>query len=427
MRRVFAVAFTLLLGVSTLTACTSDPVPTGVTIGWSDNTRKAVQVSWKDSDAPNRITIQGVVSTSPSYVKYLPASEPNTWAIPTSAFPPDGNYKVAVEIGTSIGGVTSKAALSPMFDTDGPLRPTDAVATPSGNDVVVTWKVPPPLQDFSPGDPLDVPHNSQVYVPVVGTAGQPFRVVGPGTTSTRQVVKNLRPPYFFQLRATNEWTSLTGGEILGRTSSTSLAVPTLWTFGTQMPLRGRTVQQEISCAESRCAARRTSSAGLQVVLLGQSKAGGPWVQVGRGVTQLGGYFEIKVNAPGTRNYRAYVPLASRVGYLSTASSSAVALSRSKIQIASASYAGGNVSNRNAVVTAVLAVRPAMNQQAVFQFWNGKVWVGIKQTPIKNGRASLAFKATRPGIWAYRFLVPGTQYEGTPVYGTASGSLVLRVR
>ncbi|WP_112248309.1 fibronectin type III domain-containing protein [Kribbella monticola] len=427
MRKVPAVAFALLLGASTLTACSSDPVPTGVTIGWADNTHQAVQVSWKDSDAPNRITIQGVVSTSPSYVKYLAASEPNTWAIPASAFPPDGNYKVAVEIGTSIGGVTSKAALSPMFDTDGPLRPTDAVATPTGNDVVVTWKVPPPEPDFSPGDPLDVPRGSQLYVPVVGTAGQPFRVVGPGTTTTRQVVKNLRPPYYFQLRATNEWTSLTGGEILGRTSSTSLAVPTLWTFGLSMPIRGRTVQQEISCAESLCAARRTSSAGLPVVLLGQSKAGGPWVQVGRSVTQLGGYFDVRVNASGTRNFRAYVPLTSRVGNLSTASSSKPALSRSKIQIASALYSGGNVRNRNDVVTAVLAVRPNMNQQAIFQFWNGKAWVSIKQTPIKNGRAALAFRATRPGMFAYRFLVPNTQYLGMAVYGTATGSLVLRVR
>ncbi|QNE19297.1 fibronectin type III domain-containing protein [Kribbella qitaiheensis] len=427
MRKVFAVAFTALLGASLLTACSSDPVPTGVTIGWSDKTRTAVQVSWKDSDAPNRITIQGVVSTSPSYVKYLPATEPNTWAIPASAFPPDGNYKIAVEIGTSIGGVSSKAALSPMFDTDGPLRPSDAIATPTGKDVVVSWKVPPPEQDFSPGDPLDVPHDSQLYVPIVGSAGQPFRVVGPGTTTTRQVVKNLRPPYYFQLRATNEWTSLTGAEIAGRTSSTSTGVPTLWTFGSQMPIRGRTVQQQISCAESRCAVQQTSSAGLPVVLLAQSKAGGPWVQVGRSTTQLGGYFEIRVIAAGTRNYRAYVPLTSRVGALTTPSSSKASLSRSRIQIASAGYAGGNVHNRNDVVTATLGVRPAMNQAAIFQFWNGKAWASIKEAPIRNGRASIAFKAVRPGTFAYRFLVPGTQYQGTSVYGTATASMVLRVR
>ena len=30
-------------------------------------------------------------------------------------------------------------------------------------------------------------------------------------------------------------------------------------------------------------------------------------------------------------------------------------------------------------------------------------------------------------FAYRFLVPGTTYQGTPVYGTATPSLVLRIR
>jgi hypothetical protein len=427
MRKVVAVAFAFLAGASTLTACSSDPVPTGVTIGWSDKSRQSVQVSWKDSDAPNRVTIQGVVSTSPSYVKYLPASEPNTWAIPTSAFPPDGNYKIAVEIGTSIGGVSSKAALSPMFDTDGPLRPSDAVAVPSGKDVVVTWKVPPPEQDFSPGDPLDVPHDSQLYVPVVGTPGQPFRDIGAGTTSNRQVVKNLRPPYFFQLRATNEWTSLTGGAIAARTSSSSISAPSLWTFGSQMTLRGRTVLQQVSCADSSCVQQQTTAPGLPVVLQAQSRPGGPWVEAGRGVTQLGGWFDLRVTAAGSRNYRAYLPLTSRAGFLVAPSASSASLSRSRVQLTHAGYAGGNVRNRNDVVTAVVTVRPIANQQAIFQFWTGKAWASVKQTPIKNGQASLAFKATRPGTFAYRFLVPGSQYQGTPVYGYATPSMVLRVR
>ncbi|HEY0617334.1 MAG TPA: hypothetical protein VGD15_07090 [Kribbella sp.] len=422
-----SVAAAAILGAGLLTACSSDPIPTGVTIGWADKARQAIQVSWKDSNAPNRISIQGVLSAGPSYVKYLAASEPNTWSIPTSAFPPDGNYKIAIEIGTSTAGVTSKAALSPMFDTDGPLRPLDAVATPSGNDVVVTWKVPPPTQDFSPGDPLDVPAGSQLYVPVVGSAGQPFRVVGPGTTATRQVVKNLRPPYFFQLRATNEWASLTGGEILGRTTSTVAGAPTLWTFGSQMLVKGRTVQQEISCAESRCVTQQTTAAGLPVVLQAQSKAGGPWVEAGRGSTRLGGYFDLRAIAAGTRSYRVYVPLTSRVGSLSTSSASKPSLSRSRLAVMSAGYAGGNVKNRNDVVTAVVAVRPVVNSAAMLQFWSGNAWGNVKATPIKNGRATLAFRASKPGVFAYRFVIPGTSYQGTPVYGTATPSMVLRVR
>lgn len=96
-----ALASAVVLSAGVLTACSSDPTPSAVTIGWADNTRQAVQVSWKDSNAPNRISIEGIVSSSPSYIKYLAAGEPNSWAIPTSAFPPDGNYKIAlaVEIG----------------------------------------------------------------------------------------------------------------------------------------------------------------------------------------------------------------------------------------------------------------------------------------------------------------------------------------
>jgi hypothetical protein len=368
-----------------------------------------------------------VVSAGPSYVKYLAANEPNTWAIPTSAFPPDGNYKVAIEIGTSSGGVTSKAAVSPMFDTDGPLRPSDAVATPTGNDVVVTWKVPPPSQDFSPGDPLDVPAGSQLYVPVVGTKGQPFRVVGSGTTATRQVVKNLKPPYLFQLRATNEWSSLSGGEIFGRTSSTTAGAPTVWSFGTPMTIKGRTVLQEIGCPESLCVTQQTTAAGLPVVLQAQVRPGGPWVEAGRGRTQLGGYFEVRAIAAGTRNYRVFVPLSSRAGALSAPSLSKPSLSRSRTAVQFAGYAGGNVKKRNDVVTAVVVVRPVINGTAMLQFWTGKVWVNAKAVPMKNSRASVAFRATRPGVSAYRFIVPGTSYGGTPIYGNSTPSMVLSVR
>ncbi|ADB35438.1 hypothetical protein Kfla_6441 [Kribbella flavida DSM 17836] len=425
-RSPLAVVTGLLLAVTALTACTSDPVPTGVTVGW-DESRSAVQVSWTDDNAPNRISIEGVVSTSPSYVKYLPADAQNSWAIPTSAFPADGNYRVAVAIGTSQGGVTSKPARSPMFDTDGPLRPAEAVATPQGRNVVVTWRVPPPAQDFTPGDPLDLPAGSQSYTPVIGSNGQPFRPVGAATTKTRLVLKNVRPPYYFQLRARNEWASLTGAEIAGRTSATSVAVPTLWTFGKQMLIRGRTIQQEVSCGGARCSLQQTTSAGLPVVMLAQNRPGGPWVQAGRSTTQPGGHFQVRVNTGATRSYRAYVPLNSRVGALSSASSSKAFLTRTRLLIQGAGYAGGNVHNRNAVVKAVVVVRPVVNSTAMLQFWNGRAWGNVRGTPMRNGRAEISFRATRPGTFAYRFLVPGTTYQGTPVYGTATPSLVIRVR
>lgn len=103
MRRVLSVALAVVVGATALTACASDPAPSDVTVAWAPKGRAAVQVTWKDTSQPNRITIEGVLSESPSYVKYIPAGDPNRWEIPTSAFPPDGNYKIAVATGTSQG------------------------------------------------------------------------------------------------------------------------------------------------------------------------------------------------------------------------------------------------------------------------------------------------------------------------------------
>jgi hypothetical protein len=222
---MLAAALALAFGAATLTACASDPTPTDVGVAWSGGGRTAVQVTWKDDNAPNRITIEGVLSASPSYVKYLGAGEPNSWAIPVSAFPPDGNYKVAVAIGTSQGGVTSKLARSPVFDTDGPVRPINATAWPSGRGVLMSWSVPAAPQDFTPNDPLDVKGRTQRYVPVVAKPGQRLEAIGPGTTSTRQLIKNIKPPYLFVLRAQNEWGSRVGGQVLGMTSSVIAYIP----------------------------------------------------------------------------------------------------------------------------------------------------------------------------------------------------------
>jgi hypothetical protein len=425
-RPVLSTVLAAALGSVLLTSCSSDQTPTGVTIGWADNTHQAVRVSWTDSNAPNRITIEGVVSTSPSYVEYLAATDPNTWAIPTSAFPLDGNYKIAVSVGTSSGGITSKAALSAMFDTDGPVRPMDAQAKPSGKDVVVTWKVAPPSQDFTPGDPLDLPAGRQLYLPVVGQPGQPLKVAGPGTTTTRQVLKNVKAPYLFQLRATNEWSSVVGGVISARVSWTTASIPTQATFGRQILIQGRTIQQAVSCAETRCVAQRTTAAGLPIVMLAQSKAGAPWLAAGRAKTMAGGHFQVRVNTAATRSYRAYAPASSRAGSLSAASSSPAGLTRSRLQVASAGYLKGNVKRRNELVTATVLARPAVKGVAVVQFWTGKAWASVKSVPIAGGRATVSFKATRPGAFAYRFVLPGTAYLGRPVFGTATGSMVLRV-
>ena len=113
-----------------------------------------------------------------------------------------------------------------MFDTDGPVQPSAAGATPMGRGVLIKWSVPAAPQDFTPNDPLDVKGNrTQKYVPMIGRPGLMAKVIGPATTSTRQVIKSIKPPYVFQLRTGNKWSTRLGGQVLGLTSSINAAVP----------------------------------------------------------------------------------------------------------------------------------------------------------------------------------------------------------
>jgi hypothetical protein len=423
-------ALAVATGATLLTACSSDPVPTKVTVAWADSTRQAVNVSWTDTDAPNRITIEGVLSTSPSYVKFVAADAPNTWAIPTSAFPPDGNYKVSVGIGTSTGGMSSKLASSPVFDTSGPVRPRGASATPTGKgDVLIRWTVPPQPEDFSPHDPLDVPAQTQLYVPVVGRPGQPLRTAGPGTTSMRQVVKNLKPPYLFQLRAQNEWSTAVGGQISARSSTTEAVIPAAAQYGLPVKIRGRAILQEVVCAdEGSCVQQRTTSAGLPVVVLTQVTPHGRWTPAARGKTTSGGHYEIPVVTSASRPYKVMTLDYSEVGSVASQSTSKARLTQTVTRIQTTGFLGGSLKKRGETVTAIVVVKPAMNTVVTFQSWNKQTrhWASLR-VPMRRGQAVIAFKVTRAGTFAYRFVIPKAMSLGRPLLGKTTQTLALRVR
>ncbi len=428
---MLAVALAVLCGTTALTACQSDPMPADVRVAWAGDGRSAVKVTWTDDNAPNRITIEGVLSSSPSYVKYVGAGEPNTWEIPTSAFPPDGNYRVAVAKGTSQGGVTSKLARSEVFDTDGPVRPSAASATPMGRGVLMKWSVPEAPQDFTPNDPMDVKGaKTQRYVPMVGRPGGMMRPIGPGTTSMRQMIKSLQPPYLFQLRAQNEWSTRIGGEVLGLTSSISGVIPALAQFSVQVHVRGRVVVQEVICnAESTCAQRRATPAGVPVVVLTQVTPGARWTPAARGSTTAGGHYDIPmVNGP-SRPYKISVPGYTRVGVLTGTSSSRPMYTKSVVRVATAGFVGGPAKKRGDNVLVYTTVKPAMNSTVILQSWNRQTrkWVNLKAVPIRNGQASLLFKAASVGNFAYRFVIPGAMMFGRPMNGTTTPQLPLNVR
>ncbi|WP_238154982.1 hypothetical protein [Kribbella soli] len=432
MRRVLAVALAVVAGAASLTACASDPPPTEVAVAWAPKGRAAVLVTWKDNGQPNRITIEGVLSESPSYVKYIAAGQPNQWEIPTSAFPPDGNYKVAVGTGTSQGGVTSKLTKSPVFDTDGPVRPSAATVAKQGRGVLVRWSVPLAPQDFTPNDPLDVKgKKTQRYVPMIGRPGQMLKVIGPATTSNRQVIKSVKPPYAFQLRTQNEWSTRIGGQVLGLTSSINAAVPRLAQFSVPIRVRGRVILHQVGCElDAPCTSKRATPAGVPVVVLTQVAPGSRWTPAARGSTTAGGYYDIAVPTGGSRPYKITVPENTKGGTQTGTSTSKPAYTKSIVRIASAGFANGNTATaKGSTVTVSVAVKPAMNTTVMLQAWNRQTrrWANSKALPMRNGVAALAFKAAQPGDFVYRFVIPGAMMFGRPIDGTTTAQLQLHVR
>ncbi|MEU8221574.1 hypothetical protein [Kribbella sp. NPDC048915] len=431
-RRVVAVASALAAGAAGLTACASDPAPTDVAVAWAPKGRPAVVVTWKDTGQPNRITIEGVLSESPSYVKYIPAGDPNRWEIPTAAFPPEGNYKIAVATGTSQGGVTSKLTRSPVFDTDGPVLPSATTVAQQGRGVLIKWSVPAAPQDFTPNDPLDVQgKKTQRYVPMIGRPGQMLKEIGPATTANHQLIKSVKPPYTFQLRTENEWGDRIGGQVLGLTSSINAAVPSKAQFSVPIRVRGRVVLQQVSCdLESPCTTKRATPAGVPVVVLTQVTPGARWTPAARGSTTAGGYYDISVPTGASRPYKITVPQYTKGNTHTGTSTSKPAYTKSVVRVASAGFAGGPASKpRGSTVTVSVAVKPAMNTTVMLQSWNRQTrrWVNSKAVPMRNGQAALAFKVSQPGDFAYRFVIPGAMMFGRPMDGTTTPQLVLHVR
>jgi hypothetical protein len=120
---------------------------------------------------------------------------------------------------------------------------------------------------------------------------------------------------------------------------------------------------------------------------------------------------------------------TRVGVLTGTSSSRPAYTKSVVRIATAGFVGGPAKRRGDNVLVYTTVKPAMNSTAILQSWNRqtRTWVNLKAVPLRNGQASLLFKASQAGSFAYRFVIPGAMMFGRPMNGTTTPQLPLNVR
>lgn len=430
MRRVCQLGCTLLVLAPVLLAgagCTGDTEPSGVTIGWVDQTRRAIRVNWQeDGDAPNKVAIEGVVTESPSFLKYTKVGEPNTVDIPTSAFPVDGNYRIAVTIGTPAGGSTSKPGASPMFDTDGPAKPEVTAIVPARTGaVLIRWRPSPPPEDFTPGDPLDVPREQQTFTPAIGLPGAPLRTLGPASTATQRWLAGLRPPYLFQLQATNEWGAVWAGQMTADTSSLTASIPGLSAYGTPMLVRGWLMQRRVRCGPVRCTAHTVSTGGILVVLHALERGG--WRAVGSTRTRAGGYYVVSSASPGTRQYKVIAPNTIWPSLAMTGSATPVVTTQTVARPLVYGFRGGNVKLRGQPATAFLQFAPPINGWAMLQYWSPAGWRNARWVQVKAGVAAMTFGATRPGVAGYRYVVPDMAYGGRPVRGFSTPSFVLVTR
>ena len=284
-------------------------------------------------------------------------------------------------------------------------------------------------EDFTPGDPLDLPKAKQLFSPAVGRAGQALQVLGRNTSATQRLIRNVRPPYRFQVMAANEWGSVWGAEVTADTTAIKAQIPSVAAYGRSTLVRGQVTQNRLVCQTSRCTVQPVpATAGLTVVLHARDRMSGPWRAVGRATTKAGGYYFISVPSPGTRMYRVVVPTSIRstvevvVGSISPA-----VVTRTRIRLVAAGFTGGNTKQRGQTATAIVSFAPAVNGRAMLQFWNGRAWVNSVWVPVRAGRAVKTFGATRPGIAGYRYVIPSIAYAGRPLDGLATGSFVLRTR
>lgn len=412
-----------------LAGCTmTAPSPTSVAVAWSDASRQGITVSWDEpTDVPNKIAIEGVVTASPSYLKYTKAGEPNTVTLPRSAFPVDGNYRIAVTHGTPTAGSSSKPGYSPMFDTDGPAEPVVVSAARSGNAVFVKWRAGARTEDYTPGDPLDVPPGKQLFSPAVGRAGKSLQVLSRNTSLTQRLLKNVRPPYRFQVMAANEWGSVWGAIVTADTTAIQAQVPGAVAYGRPTVVRGQVAQNRMVCQTSRCSVQPIpAEAGIRVVLHARDRMSAPWRAVGSAKTRDGGHFVVSVLSPGTRMYRVVAPTTIRsAAHVAVGSTSKAGVTRTRVRLVSAGFTSGNLKRRGELATASVTIAPAVNGRAMLQYWSGRAWVNAAWVPIRGGKASKQFGATRPGIAGYRYVIPALVYAGRPIEGVATGSFVLR--
>jgi hypothetical protein len=433
MRRLALAALSLSLLASALTAPQALAAEPLITLTWADGTHKAVRVTWPADDKPNIVHV--IQHGASVYYLETAAAGPDTVDIPTTAFPTNERIRIDVRARTSPTTATTVGS-SAVFDTDVRFDGFIRKLQPNTNSTLGLEWIYNGIPDDA-ADPLDLPI-SHLGGPIASTptgCGWQQLATVPGLPAATTLAYRPRP-YELAIRSNEEWGTRDGElqwEIDDLAVTTTL--PAVGAFNHPVILQGKLeLIRPGQCVAGKPRPAVRIPVSQYLTLQGRANSSAPWVQVAKYIytNPSTGRFEVSIPPLGTRQYRIfapagnYIPVASIWGGAHFHGVSAPATLTTRYQLNTAKFYDPTVAPGKPA-TIALAVGPANNVRATLQRWNGKAWVSIKWVYLTKGVARYTFSAPGRGNTAYRFVVPPTTYNGLPVAGITTGSIVLVVR
>ena len=443
-----AVAVVALLAGQSVTAAAAAPVPpTSVAVRWDDGD---LRITWQGGSGVPRGTIEQYADGNwNTRVSYEP---PNDDGPRTFSYGPSRlccNHLLRVGVRYIDGEATSPTVYTETFDSNAPAPPQILFAYPQSDETtVVTWSAPPPSEDTTPGDPLDLPTPSPrryALVSAFESDDPEFPVFLGGVigsaTGTRGV--GLWGADYIAVGAINEWnyapiTDSPGFEYTGkvdfirqRRGALTGRPPLTGTYGIPIRIAGTTKWVEPGCDRYSLMCRNTTgpSAYRKVVLQARSTASSAWYPVTSATSNALGDYVLQVKSPGTREYRLLMlggtpyPV-SEIVYAGSFGGEFRTITYRRV--VTARFLDSTVS-RGSRATAYLSVSPS-GGRATLQRWTGSRWTSLKWIYLPKGVGSYTFTTTTRAKAAYRFVVTATAApNGLPVAGRVTPTFFLTTR
>ncbi|HYU86965.1 MAG TPA: hypothetical protein VEK80_19325 [Kribbellaceae bacterium] len=430
-RRIIAAACGLaVVAAGLLQPLPASAAPSNVTLSWTAETHKRIRVTWTDAGEPNVVRVEapggehitvGMTGTSAANEVVL---EPYT-----VKFAGDQSLRISVYPMGSDGEPSGPGASSAPFDTlQPPTIALDSATAGAGGTVKLTWHLGTAVTDPNPGDPLDAPGPTQIFVK---TSRDAVDVPAVQTTNTSGgEIPYVQRPYSAFVMAENEWGNHDLDSVDVGNYSVSTGISPIATYGNPLSVWGTVRFQwcrSFTAHPGSCDLSVDAAPAIQVYLQQRADATQPWTTVKYAVTDDYGRFLFRPNAYG-QQFRVLVPNGPNdlarfgVGFGTT---SAPLATPTRYSVWRARFYDDTV-GYGQHATALVGVYPAADVRATLQRWDGTTWVAAKWVYLVDGRGSYTFTALRRGTTAYRFYLPSITYDGKPITATITPTFRLTV-